>query len=399
MNSQDLSQRVLNMEPSATIAMNQKSREMKAEGKDVISLSLGEPDFPTPEVIKDAAIQALENNHTYYPPIAGVLELKKAIQSKLKRENGLEYETNEIIVSTGAKQSIANAILALINPGDEVLLPAPYWVSYYEQIKLAGGIPVIVPTTIESDFKVTPDLLAEYISPKSKLIIYSSPCNPSGSLYAKEELNALADEVLKHESLYVLSDEIYEYINFEGEHYSLANYAPIKPRTLTVNGVAKGFAMTGWRIGYLAGPKWIVDACSKIQGQFTSGANSIAQYATIEAMNQGKTIALPMVKAYKERRKLVFDLLSEIPGFKVNQPKGAFYFFPDISEILGKKFNGNKIKTDVDLCNFLLEEALVGVVPGVAFGNDRCIRISYATSEEVLKEAMNRIKNAIEKLA
>lgn len=398
MGKQPLADRVTKMEPSATIAMNQKSREMKAEGKDVISLSLGEPDFFTPDTIKAAAKKAIDDNRSFYPPIAGVMDLKKAICNKLERENGLNYLPEQVIVSTGAKQSIANAILALINPGDEVLLPAPYWVSYYEQIKLAGGIPIVIPTDINSEFKVTVELLRQYISDKTKMLIYSSPCNPSGSIYTKEEMQKIADEVLQHEQFYILADEIYEYITFEGNHASMASYAPIYDRTLTVNGIAKGFAMTGWRIGYLAGPKWIVDACAKIQGQFTSGANAIAQHAAIAAMNEGKVIAKHMVSAYASRKKLVKVLLEQIPGFKVNNPKGAFYFFPDVSATFGKSHNAFTISNDVDLCNYLLEEALVAVVPGVAFGNNQCIRISYATSEKTLKEAMKRIHTAIDKL-
>lgn len=391
-----LSNRVLNMKPSATIEMNAKSRALKEQGIDVISLSLGEPDFSTPEIIKEAAKAAIDNNFSKYPPIAGFSDLKKVISEKFKKENKLDYTSDEIVVSTGAKQSLANVILALINPGDEVLLPAPFWVSYVEQVKLAGGIPVMIPTDLSTDFKVSGKVLAKYITNKTKLLIYSSPCNPSGSLYSRAELDDIANELLKHDNIFVLADEIYEYINFTNEpHYSMAANPKIWDRTITVNGVAKGFAMTGYRIGYIGAPKWICDACSKIQGQFTSGANSIAQKATIEAMQQGKNLVQYMVEAFKKRRDLVYKELKSIPKLKVNLPPGAFYFFPDVSKYFGGIFDGNKINNDVELCLFLLNKGHIAVVPGSAFGDGNCIRISYATDETTLLEAMKRIKNTL----
>ncbi len=389
------------METSATIAMSAKSRELKSEGHDVISLSLGEPDFNTPDIIKEAAKTAIDNNFSKYPPIAGYAGLKEAIVDKFKRENNLEYQPNEIVVSTGAKQSLANVILSLINPGDEVLLPAPFWVSYVEQVKLAGGIPVEIQTTIESDFKITPEQLKENITTKTKLLIYSSPCNPSGSVYSKEELSALAEVIVSQPNLFVLADEIYEYINFTGQnHTSLASISKeIWERTITVNGIAKGFAMTGYRIGYIGAPKWICDACTKIQGQFTSGANSIAQRATIKAVQEGKELVNYMVDEYKKRRDLVFEELQTIKGLKTNLPEAAFYFFPDVSEFFGKSYNGETINSAKDLCFYILKEELLAVVPGEAFGSPNSIRISYASSQEVLMEAMKRLKNGLEKLS
>jgi aspartate aminotransferase len=397
---QFLSNRVLKMETSATIAMSTKSRILKSKGLDVINLSLGEPDFNTPENIKQAAIKAINENFSKYPPISGFQDLKEAIVKKFKLENKINYTSDEIIVSTGAKQSLANAILSLINPGDEVLLPAPYWVSYFEQVKLAGGIPKILKTTVKTDFKITPNQLKEAISDKTKLIIYSSPCNPSGSIYSKEELSSLSKVILSHEGLFVLSDEIYEYINFTGKpHTSLAAInSEIWERTITVNGVAKAFAMTGYRIGYIGAPKWICEACAKIQGQFTSGANSIAQKATITAVESGKNLVQYMVNAFKIRRNLVYNSLNKIEGIKVNLPEAAFYFFPDVSAFFGKSFNGKKINNSKDLCMYILDENLLAIVPGEAFGSPNSIRISYAASEEVLKEAMERFKNALEKL-
>lgn len=388
------------METSATIAMSAKSRELQAKGNDVISLSLGEPDFNTPEIIKQAAKEAIDQNFSKYPPIAGYPDLKEAIAEKFKKENNLTYSSKEIVVSTGAKQSLANVILSLINPGDEVLLPAPFWVSYVEQVKLAGGIPVEIQTTIDSDFKITPQQLKKAITPKTKLLIYSSPCNPSGSVYTKEELESLSEEILKHENIYVLADEIYEYINFTGQsHNSLAACSKeIWERTITVNGIAKGFAMTGYRIGYIGAPKWICDACTKIQGQFTSGANSIAQRATITAVKNGKPLVQYMVDEYELRRNLVHEELSQIQGLKTNLPEAAFYFFPDVSSYFGKSHKGTTIQSANDLCLFILNEELLAVVPGEAFGSPNSIRISYASSQEVLKEAMKRLKSALIKL-
>lgn len=401
MANNNLSDRILKMETSATIAMSAKSRELKSKGHDVISLSLGEPDFNTPEIIKEAAKAAVDDNFSKYPPIAGYVDLKEAIADKFKKENNLEYQPNEIVVSTGAKQSLANVILSLINPGDEVLLPAPFWVSYVEQVKLAGGIPVEIQTTIESDFKVTPEQLKENITSKTKLLIYSSPCNPSGSVYSKEELSALAEVIVSQPSLFVLADEIYEYINFTGQnHTSLASISKeIWERTITVNGIAKGFAMTGYRIGYIGAPKWICDACTKIQGQFTSGANSIAQRATIKAVQEGRELVTYMVDEYKKRRDLVFEKLQEIKGLKTNLPEAAFYFFPDVSAFFGKSYKGQTINSAKDLCLFILNEELLAVVPGEAFGSPNSIRISYASSQEVLMEAMKRFKAALSKLS
>lgn len=388
------------METSATIAMSAKSRELKMKGLDVISLSLGEPDFNTPDLIKKSAIKAINDNFSKYPPIAGFQDLKEAICNKFKKENKIKYSSTEIVVSTGAKQSLANVILSLINPGDEVLLPAPYWVSYVEQVKLAGGIPVAIETSIDSDFKITPNQLRNSISEKSKLIIYSSPCNPSGSVYSKEELEALSKVILEKEGLFVLADEIYEYINFTGEqHTSIASISKeIWERTITVNGIAKGFAMTGYRIGYIGAPQWICNACTKIQGQFTSGANAIAQKATITAVSEGKELVAYMVKAFKERRNLVFNLIKDIPNLKVNLPEAAFYFFPDVSDYFGKSYKEAKINNAKDLCLFILNEELLAIVPGEAFGSPNSIRISYASSEETLIEAMKRFKRGLNKL-
>lgn len=400
MNKQFLSNRVLEMETSATIAMSAKSRILKSQGLDVISLSLGEPDFNTPEIIKAAAVRAINDNFSKYPPIAGFQDLKEAIARKFNSENNIKYASNEIVVSTGAKQSLANAILSLINPGDEVLLPAPYWVSYVEQVKLAGGIPIPIETSIQTNFKITPKQLKKAINKKTKLLIYSSPCNPSGSVYSKEELGALADVILNQEGLFILADEIYEYINFTKKpHTSLASLSKeIWERTVTVNGVAKGFAMTGYRIGYIGAPKWICEACTKIQGQFTSGANSIAQKATIAAVENGKSIVQYMINAFEKRRNTVYTLLNQIEDIKINLPEAAFYFFPDVSAFFGKSFNGKRINNAKDLCLFILNEELLAVVPGEAFGSPNSIRISYAVSEEILEEAMKRFKNALEKL-
>ena len=395
MSAEHLSNRVKLMAVSATIAMSQASRDLKNSGKDVISLSIGEPDFNTPDLIKEAAKKAIDENYSKYPPISGYQDLKEAICKKFKRENNIDYSPSQILVSTGAKQSIANVILALVNEGDEVILPAPYWVSYLELIKLAGGIPIEVNSTLESDFKITAKELEAAISSKTKLIIYSSPCNPTGSVFSKQELSELAMVVKKHEGVYVLADEIYEYINFTDESFSIAALDFIKDRIITVNGVAKGFAMTGWRIGYMGGPEWIVKACDKIQGQFTSAANSIAQRATITAVKNGKNLTTEMKSAFLRRRNFLFDLLSQIPGLKVNKPKGAFYFFPDVSDYFGTTYKEYKINNANDLCLFLLHEGLVACVAGDAFGAKNCIRISYASSDEILVEAASRIKNTL----
>ncbi|MBI34042.1 MAG: aspartate aminotransferase [Flavobacteriales bacterium] len=400
MSEKHLSERILKMQVSATIEMNAKSRDLKSKGFDVISLSLGEPDFNTPDIIKNSAINAVQENFSKYPPIAGFQDLKKAIADKFKKENNIIYRDSEIVVSTGAKQSLANVMLSLINPGDEVLLPTPYWVSYVEQIKLAGGIPVEIPTSIESDFKITPSQLKESISEKSKIIVYSSPCNPSGSVYSENELRELSKVILSKEGIFILADEIYEYINFTGEpHTSIASLSKeIWSRTITVNGIAKGFAMTGYRIGYIGAPQWICDACSKIQGQFTSGANAIAQRATITAVENGKELVGYMVEAFEKRRNLVHSMLKEIQGLKVNFPEAAFYFFPDVSSYFGKSYNGQTIQNAKELCMYILNKELLAVVPGEAFGSPNCIRISYATSEDVLKEAIGRLKKALDRL-
>lgn len=387
------------MATSATIEMSSKSRKLREEGLDIINLSLGEPDFNTPDVIKQSAINAIHDNYSKYTPIAGFDELKQAISNKFKRENNLNYKKNEIVVSTGAKQSLANVILALIDEGDEVLLPSPYWVSYAEQIKLAGGIPREIQTYIDTGFKLTPQQLQDAITSKTKMIIYSSPCNPSGSLYNREELDELAEIILKKEGLFVLADEIYEYINFTGvPHASMASNPKIWERVITVNGVAKGFAMTGWRVGYIGAPEWICNACTKIQGQFTSCTNAIAQRATITALDYGIELTEDMRAAFEKRRDLVFNLLKEIPDVKVNQPQGAFYFFPDVSAYFGKTFGDQVITNAKDLCLFILNKGLVATVPGEAFGDSNCIRISYATSEDILAEAIKRITKVLKLL-
>lgn len=394
-----LSDRIQNLSESQTIAMNRKSREMKERGIDVISLSLGEPDFNTPDFIKEAAKKAIDDNYTYYPPIAGYKDVREAISKKFKRDNGLDYSADQIVISTGAKQSIANVVLCTINPGDEVLLPAPYWVSYFEIVKLAGGEPVVIPTKIENDFKITGEELKPYITDKTKMMIFSSPCNPSGSVYTAAELKDLADVIKEHPGMLVISDEIYELINFEGGHASLAANKEIYDQVITINGVSKGFAMTGWRCGYIGAPLWLARACDKMQGQFTSATSSITQRAVLEAVNADPSEINYMKDAFKKRRDLVLELLNEIPGFDTNLPKGAFYIFPNVTKLFSKKHNGQEIGDCTNLCMYLLEEAQVGLVPGDAFGSPNCIRISYAASEETLREALKRIKSAIEKLS
>ena len=390
-----LSDRILNMSTSATLAMAAKARELRAEGKDIIGLSLGEPDFNTPDYIKDAAIQAINDNYSSYTPVDGYVELKDAIITKFKRDNGLTYNHNQIVVSTGAKQSLANLAAILINKGDEVILPCPYWVSYADLVKLNDGTPVEVPTTIATDFKMTPQQLEAAITPKTKMLWYSSPCNPSGSVYSKEELRALADVLQKYPNIIVVSDEIYEHINFVGKHASMAEFEDMYDRTVTVNGVSKAFAMTGWRIGYIGGPEKIARACNKMQGQITSGANSIAQRAVITALNESPSRVQFMIDEFKVRRDLVLDLLKDIEGFKTNIPEGAFYVFPNISYYFGKILRGKTINDASDFSLYLLEEALVATVDGGAFGNPDCIRISYAASQEQIIEAIKRIKSAL----
>lgn len=394
-----LSNRVNKISESQTIAMARKSRELKAKGIDIISLSLGEPDFATPTIIKEAAKKAIDDNFSYYTHVSGYVELREAICKKFKRDNGLEYTADEIVVSTGAKQSIANAVLCLVNPGDEVIIPAPFWVSYLEILKLAEGNPVFIETTIDSDFKISPEQLEKAITAKTRLLMLSTPCNPTGSVYTKEELKALAEVVARHDELYILSDEIYEHINFVGGHQSFAQFDFIKDRVITINGVSKGFAMTGWRGGIMAAPKWIAQACDKMQGQFTSATSSITQKAMHKAMELDyETYIKPMRDAFLKRRDLVLRLMKEIPGLKTNVPQGAFYVYPEVSFYFGKKYNDHVINNATDLSLFLLDEGHLALVPGAAFGEDRYIRFSYATSEENLIEALKRMKEALAKL-
>jgi aspartate aminotransferase len=390
-----LSDRINNLSTSATLAMAAKARELRAEGKDIIGLSLGEPDFNTPDFIKEAAIQAINDDYNSYTPVDGYEELKQAIITKFKRDNNLTYTLPQIVVSTGAKQSLANVAAAMINPGDEVILPCPYWVSYNDIVKLSEGIPVEVKTSIDTDFKMTAAQLEAAITPKTKMIWFSSPCNPSGSVYSKTELRALADVLQNHPNIYVVSDEIYEHINFVGGHASMAQFEDMYDRTITVNGVSKAFAMTGWRIGFIGAPSWIARACNKMQGQITSGANCIAQRAVITAMEANPSKVQYMVDEFKNRRNLVLNLLNDIDGFKTNTPEGAFYVFPDISSFFGKTFRGKTITNASDFSLYLLEEALVATVTGDAFGNPDCIRISYAASQEQLIEAIKRIKDSL----
>lgn len=396
-----LANRIQYLAESETLAMSRKSRELKAEGHDVINLSLGEPDFNTPDYIKEAAKEGIDKNFTFYPPVAGYEDLRKAICLKLKRDNNLDYDPAQIVVSTGAKQSIANVMLSLINPGDEVLVPAPYWVSYKEIIKVAEGKAIYIETTIGSNFKVTPAQLEAAVTPKTRLLIFSSPCNPTGSVYTAEELKGIADVMVKYPEITIVADEIYEHINFVGKHQSICQFDYIKDRVVLVNGVSKGFAMTGWRIGFIAAPLAIAKACDKLQGQFTSAASSIAQRAALKAFatdpsstNDLKT----MQQAFRERRDLMLKLLADIPGMILNNPDGAFYIFPDISWYFGKKHGAYVINNANDLCMYLLNTVYVALVPGDAFGNPNCIRFSYATSTDKLTEAVRRIKEALGKL-
>lgn len=393
-----LSDRVNLISESQTIAMARKSRELKAQGVDIISLSLGEPDFSTPQVVKDAAIKAIQENFSYYTHVSGYLELREAIAKKFKRDNQLTYTPDEIVVSTGAKQSIANAVLCLINPGDEVIIPAPFWVSYLEILKLAGGVPVIIDTTIDNDFKITAEQLKNHITPKTRMMMFSTPCNPTGSVYSKAELRSIADVVKGYPELYIMSDEIYEHINFVGGHESMAQFDDIKDRVVTINGVSKGFAMTGWRGGIMAAPKWIAQACDKMQGQFTSGTCSITQKAMHAAMDLPAEATYYMRDAFLKRRDLVLNLMKDIPGFKTNIPQGAFYVYPEVSALFGKSYNEYTINNATDLSMYLLDVAHVALVPGAAFGDDKYIRFSYATSEDKLTEACKRIKQAVEYL-
>lgn len=394
--SSNVSSRIQSMETSATLAMAAKARELKTQGIDIIGLSLGEPDFNIPDFIKEAAKKAIDENYSSYTAVDGYAELKEAIAHKFKRDNGLSYAPSQIVVSTGAKQSLYNIAMAVLNPGDEVILPAPYWVSYRDIVKLAEGVPVEVSTAIEADFKMTANQLAEAITPKTKMLWFSSPCNPSGSFYHKNELEAIAEVLKDYPQIIVVSDEIYEHINFSNNgHCSIASIDGMYDRTVTVNGVSKAFAMTGWRIGYIGGPEWIAKACTKLQGQVTSGANSIAQRAVIEALMAPVERIQYMVDAFKNRRDLVLELLGQIDGFKVNVPEGAFYVFPDISHYFGKTLKGVSINNASDFALFLLEHAQVATVTGEAFGDENCIRISYAASEETLTEAIKRIAEAV----
>ncbi len=395
-----LSDRINKMSESATLAMARLSRELKEQGKDVITLSLGEPDFDTPDFIKNAAKKAVDDNFSHYTPVPGLPELRDSIVKKFQRDNDLSYSRDQIVVSTGAKQSLANVCLSLLNPEDEVLLPCPYWVSYSDMIKLAEAKPVKILSSIEKDFKVTVSQIEKAITPKTKMLIFSSPCNPSGTVYSRRELESIAKMLEKYPNIYVVADEIYEHINFDEKHFSIGSIASMKEKTITVNGVSKGFAMTGWRVGFIGAPQWIANACNKIQGQVTSATCAIAQKATQEAMlSDPRTTTKKMRDTFLKRRDLVVKLIKEIPNIKCNLPKGAFYVFPDVSFYFGKKNNNNIIKNADDLCMYLLNNAFVACVSGSAFGNDNCIRISYATSENILIEGFNRIKNQLEQLS
>ncbi len=389
-----LSSRLQKLQPPATIAMTQKAREYKAQGKDVISLSIGEPDFDTPDFIKEAAKVAIEENYSHYPPISGYPELKEAIVHKFKRDNNIDYKPSQIVVSTGAKQSIYNAFQCIIEEGDEVIIPVPYWVTYADIVRLAGGIPIFVETSIDNGFIATAEMIEKAVTSKTKAVIYSSPCNPSGSVYTHQELKEIAVLAEKHD-LIVISDEIYEHIVYGQKSTSIASFPEAYDRTVTVNGLSKAYAMTGWRIGYIGAPEWIAKACDTLQSQVTSGANSIAQRAAITALMADPSQTHYMIEAFENRRKLMMDLAREIPGFKVHEPKGAFYLFPDVSHLFGKTFRGKTIRNSDDLANLILDEAHVSTVPGSAFGIDDCLRISYAASEEQLREAMRRIQETL----
>ena len=394
-----LSDRLNRLAPSATLAMSQKSGEMKAQGIDVINMSVGEPDFNTPDHIKEAAKKAIDENYSRYSPVPGYIELRKAIVEKLKKENGLEYSTNEILVSNGAKQSVCNTVMALVNDGEEVIIPAPYWVSYPQMVKLAGGEPVIVEAGFEQNFKMTSEQLEVAITPKTRMLILCSPSNPTGSVYSEEELRGLAEVIKRHEGLYVLADEIYEHINYVGKHSSIAHIDGMRERTIIVNGVSKAYAMTGWRIGFIAAPEWIVKGCNKLQGQYTSGPCSVSQKAAEAAYTTSQECVETMRKAFERRRDLIVELAKDIPGLEVNKPEGAFYLFPKCSSFFGKSYNGKKIENSTDLAMFLLEVGHVATVGGDAFGDPYCFRMSYATSDDNIREAMKRIKDTLALLA
>ncbi len=393
-----LSDRINRLSESETLAMSRKSRELKARGHDVINLSLGEPDFFTPDKIKQAGKTAIDQNYSFYTPVNGYLELRQAICTKLKRDNKLVFEPDQIVVSTGAKQSIANAVLCLVNPGEEVIVPSPFWVSYREIVKMAEGTEVTIRAGIENDFKISPEQLEGAISKKTKLFMFSSPCNPTGSVYSREELGQLAKVFARHPHVYILADEIYEHINFSGKHESIAQFEEIRDRVIIINGVSKGFAMTGWRLGYMAANLEIAKACNKLQGQVTSGTCSIAQMAGIEAMNTDPKETLPMLEKFRERRDLVLSLLKDIPGIQTNEPQGAFYIFANVSTFFGTSDGTTRIENAGDLCMYLLNKVFVAVVPGDAFGDPECIRLSYATSNEVLTEAIKRLETALKDL-
>lgn len=390
-----ISDRLNRLAPSATLAMSQKSGEMKAQGVDVINMSVGEPDFNTPDHIKEAAKKAIDENYSRYSPVPGYVELRKAISNKLKNENGLEYSVNEILVSNGAKQSVCNTVMALVNDGEEVIIPAPYWVSYPQMVKLAGGVPVIVEADFEQNFKMTPEQLEAAITPKTRMIILCSPSNPTGSVYSAEELAALAEVIKRHDNLYVLADEIYEHINYIGKHHSIAHVDGMRERTIIVNGVSKAYAMTGWRIGFIAAPEWIVKGCNKLQGQYTSGPCSVSQKAAEAAYTTSQECVETMRKAFERRRDLIVELASQIPGLEVNKPEGAFYLFPKCSSFFGKSYNGKTINNSTDLAMFLLEVGHVATVGGDAFGDPYCFRMSYATSDDNIREALKRIKDTL----
>lgn len=385
--------------PSATLAMSQKSSEMKAAGIDVINMSVGEPDFNTPEHIKEAAKEAVDENFSRYSPVPGYMDLRKAVSDKLRRENGLDYSTSEILVSNGAKQSVCNTVMALVNPGDEVIIPAPYWVSYPQMVKLAGGVPVIVNAGFDQNFKMTAQQLKEAITPRTRLLILCSPSNPTGSVYGKDELEALANVIKSHDGLFVLADEIYEHINYVGHHESIAQFEGMKERAIIVNGVSKAYAMTGWRIGYIAAPEWIVKGCNKLQGQYTSGPCSVSQKAAEAAYNGPQQCVEDMRQAFERRRNLIVSLAKDIPGLEVNVPQGAFYLFPKCSSFYGKSYQGRTINNSTDLAMYILEEGHVATVGGDAFGDPECFRMSYATSDDNIREAMERIKKVLAKLA
>lgn len=393
-----VSNRLAALAPSQTLAMSQKSNELKAQGVDVINLSVGEPDFTTPEHIKEAAKKAIDDNFSFYSPVPGYLDLRKAICGKLQRENGLEFTPEQIVVSNGAKQSICNAVLSLVNPGDEVIIPAPYWVSYVEMVKLAEGTNVIVPAGIEQNFKIMPEQLEAAITPRTKLLILCSPSNPTGSVYSREELRGLADVLLRHPEILVIADEIYEHINYVGAHQSIAQFEELRDRVVIINGVSKGYAMTGWRIGFIAAPLWIAKACNKLQGQYTSGPSSIAQKASVAAFNGDQTCVEVMRSAFERRRDLVVKLAKEIPGFGVNEPEGAFYLFPEVSAYFGKSDGNRRIENSSDLAMYILEVGHVATVAGDAFGAPEYLRFSYATSDANLVEALRRIKEVLARL-